>query len=116
MLGHLTLPLRYLNEKQGFHLTFDDFGAEVEEILRTLIQNGCGIELNTNRGSTPLPDATWLRLYRSLGGEIITLGSDAHTPDYVSAPSGSGRSCCVSAAFPDSAPLTPCSRSFTNCD
>lgn len=83
VLGHLTLPLRYLNEKQGFHLTFDDFGAEVEEILRTLIQNGCGIELNTNRGSTPLPDATWLRLYRSLGGEIITLGSDAHTPDYV---------------------------------
>ncbi|MFR7894301.1 MAG: hypothetical protein ACLU38_09730 [Dysosmobacter sp.] len=22
----------------------------------------------------------WLRLYRSLGGEIITLGTDAHTP------------------------------------
>ena len=24
-----------------------------------------------------------LRLYRDLGGEIITLGSDAHTPEYV---------------------------------
>ena len=81
--GHLTLPLRYLNENQGFHLTFDGFESEMEEILRLLIQNGCGIEVNTNRGNTPLPDAKWLRMYRDLGGEIITLGTDAHTPDFV---------------------------------
>ena len=35
VLGHLTLPLRYLNENQGFHLSFDPFEAEVEGILRT---------------------------------------------------------------------------------
>lgn len=83
VLGHLTLPLRYLNENQGFQLSFDGFEAEVEDILRTLIQNGCGIELNTNRGNTPLPDEKWLRMYRRLGGEIITLGTDAHTTEYV---------------------------------
>ena len=83
VLGHLTLPLRYLNENRGFHLTFDGFEGEVENILRTLIRKGCGIELNTNRGNTPLPDEKWLRMYRSLGGEIITLGTDAHSPDYV---------------------------------
>ena len=44
---------------------------------------GIGIELNTNRGNTPLPDEKWLRLYRSLGGEIVTLGTDAHTPGFV---------------------------------
>lgn len=82
VLGHLTLPLRYLNENQGFHLSFDSFEAEVEDILRTAIRNGCGIELNTNRGNTPLPDEKWLRMYRDLGGEIITLGSDAHTPEF----------------------------------
>ncbi|MDY3985238.1 histidinol-phosphatase HisJ family protein [Dysosmobacter sp.] len=80
VLGHLTLSLRYLNELQGFQLSFDPFGAEIEEILRTVIQKGRGIELNTNRGNMPLPGAKWLRLYRSLGGEIITLGSDAHRP------------------------------------
>lgn len=78
VLGHATLPLRYLNENRGFRLTFDGFEAEMEEIFRTLIERGCGIELNTNRGHTPLPDEKWLRMYRRLGGEIITLGSDAH--------------------------------------
>lgn len=81
VLGHLTLPLRYLNENHGLHMTFDGHEYEVALIFRTLLANGCGIEVNTNRGSTPLPDAKWLRLYRSLGGEIITLGSDAHTPE-----------------------------------
>ena len=83
VLGHLTLPLRYLNENRGFHLTFDGFEREIEGILRTLIGKGCGIELNTNRGHTPLPDEKWLRRYRDLGGEIITLGTDAHGPEYV---------------------------------
>ena len=83
VLGHLTLPLRYLNENRGFHLTFDGFEREIEEILRVLIQKGCGIELNTNRGNMPLPDEKWLRMYRRLGGEIITLGTDAHSPDFV---------------------------------
>ena len=83
VLGHLTLPLRYLNENRGFQLTFDGFEAEIEEILRILIQKGRGIELNTNRGHTPLPDEKWLRMYRDLGGEIITLGTDAHDPTYV---------------------------------
>lgn len=83
VLGHLTLPLRYLNEKRGFHLTFDGFEAEVEAIFRALIENGCGIEINTNRGNDPLPGEKWLRMYRQLGGEIITLGSDAHSPNFV---------------------------------
>lgn len=83
VLGHLTLPLRYMNEKRGHHATFDGFESEVSDIFRALIQNGCGIEVNTNRGNTPLPDGKWLRLYRSLGGEIVTLGSDAHRPQHV---------------------------------
>ena len=83
VLGHLTLPLRYLNENRGFHLSFDPFESEVEDILRTVVRSGRGIELNTNRGNTPLPDEKWLRMYRDLGGEIITLGTDAHTPEFV---------------------------------
>lgn len=79
VLGHLTLPLRYLNENQGFSLTFDGFESEVSEIFRLLIGRGLGIEVNTNRGGMPLPDGKWLTLYRSLGGEIVTLGSDAHS-------------------------------------
>ena len=43
------------------------------------IRNKC----NTNRGDAPLPDESVLRLYRALGGEIITIGSDAHSTRYV---------------------------------
>ena len=83
VLGHLTLPLRYLNENRGMHVSFDGFEAEMEAIFRTIIPKGIGIELNTNRGNTPLPDAKWLKLYRGMGGEVITLGTDAHAPDAV---------------------------------
>ena len=83
VLGHLTLPLRYLNENLGEHVTFDGHYDQCREIFRTLIENGCGIECNTNRGNTPLPDAPLLRLYRQQGGEIITLGSDAHVAQHL---------------------------------
>ena len=84
VLGHLTLPLRYINENYGEHMTFAHHMDQVEEIFRTIIPKGLGIECNTNRGHLPLPDGKWLRLYHELGGELITLGSDAHTPEYIS--------------------------------
>ena len=78
VVGHLTLPLRYFNGRRGFRLTFDEYQGELERILRLVVEKGLGIELNTNHGDMPLPDEKWLRMYRRLGGEIITLGSDAH--------------------------------------
>lgn len=83
VLGHLTLPLRYFNERLGFHATFDGLEDRMEEILRLVVEKGLGIEVNTNRGGQSLPDEKWLRMYRGLGGEIVTLGSDAHTPQFV---------------------------------
>ena len=83
VLGHLTLPLRYINEHHGEHMTFRRHMDRVEEIFRTIIPQGVGIECNTNRGNEPLPGEEILRLYRSLGGEIITLGSDAHRPQHI---------------------------------
>ena len=87
VLGHLTLPLRYINENLGEELTFDGHFDRCREIFRALIESGCGIECNTNRGHQPLPDAPLLKLYREQGGEIITLGSDAHSAEYVG--------CCI---------------------
>lgn len=83
VLGHLTLPLRYLNENRGWKLSMDGFEEEIREIFRILLDKGLGLEVNTNRGNTPLPDRKWLEMYRRLGGEVITLGTDAHTPEFV---------------------------------
>lgn len=84
VLGHLTLPLRYLNENRGWSLSMDRFGSEITDIFAILNTKGIGIELNTNRGNTPLPDAMWLRLYEDMAAEpIVTLDTDAHSAKYV---------------------------------
>ena len=83
VLGHLTLPVRCINEMRHKNISFRPHMAQIQEILRTIIPRGVGIECNTNRGNTPLPDADILKLYRSLGGEIITLGSDAHVAQHL---------------------------------
>lgn len=78
VLGHLTLPLRYLKEHLGMNLSFAQWMDRVEEIFSVIIPKGIGIECNTNRGNEPLPYGEILRRYREMGGEVITLGSDAH--------------------------------------
>lgn len=59
----------------------------LEETLKKVIADGKGIEFNTSWRRYGLPDTTpsvdILRLYRELGGTIITIGSDAHRPEQV---------------------------------
>lgn len=53
----------------------------VDEILRTLAAKGKGLEMNTSgvdRGVGFLPTGDFFRRFRELGGEIVTVGSDAH--------------------------------------
>ncbi len=77
--GHLDYAVRYCAEK-----TYDplDFREPLDEILRLLVQKGKGIEVNTAGLRSGLPHCNphpfILRRFRELGGEIVTVGSDAH--------------------------------------
>lgn len=57
------------------------------EILKTVIADGKGIEVNTSSHRYGLSDLTpsrdILKLYRELGGTIITIGSDSHKPGHL---------------------------------
>lgn len=67
-------------------LTYEMFPELLDEILRTIIQNGKGIEVNTSgidKVGHVLPHPSIINRYRELGGNIITIGSDAHTPERV---------------------------------
>lgn len=58
----------------------------VDEILRTLAARGKGMEMNTSgvdRCGGYLPTADFFRRFKELGGEIVTVGSDAHRCDRV---------------------------------
>lgn len=83
VLGHLTLPLRCIKHNTGLDLSFDHRTERLEEIFALMIDRGIGLELNTNRGAAPLPGAKLLQLYRRMGGQIVTIGSDAHAPEHI---------------------------------
>jgi len=84
ILSHIGYAKRYML-RAGFHVFVED--AQYEEkmrlLLRTVIENGKGIEVNSSGLRHPaihetFPSPQLLRLYRELGGETLTVGSDAH--------------------------------------
>ncbi len=86
VLGHLDVAKRY-----GFdvHGPFDprEYEEAIREVLRACVEVGIGIEVNTSTLRRPVrqpsPTLTVLRWYREMGGEIVTLGSDAHELDHI---------------------------------
>lgn len=86
VLGHLDLISRY--DDAGC-FPFEKIKPIVTEILKTVIADGKGIEINTSSHRYGLSDLTpsvdILRLYRELGGRILTIGSDSHRKDHLGA-------------------------------
>lgn len=84
VLGHMDHIVRY--DLQG-PFPFEKIRPLAAEILKTVIADGKGIEVNTSCFRYGLPDLTpsaqILKLYRDLGGEIITLGSDSHKKEHL---------------------------------
>lgn len=84
--GHLDYVVRY-GPNQNRYYTYEAYADYFEQILRLMIEKSIGLEVNTGgykRGlgvPNPMPDI--IRRYLSLGGEIITIGADAHTPDMI---------------------------------
>ena len=89
VLGHVDLVKR---DARHYNKPYDGPGPYADMIrtaLRSVIERGKGIEINTSalykgKGmSEPCPSLEVLRWYREMGGEILTIGSDAHTPDKI---------------------------------
>ena len=82
-LGHLTYPLRYIEGDHGIPVDLTRHREAIDAIFRELIAAGKALEVNTSgyrqKIGRPLPDLPLVRRYRELGGELITLGSDAHS-------------------------------------
>jgi histidinol-phosphatase (PHP family) len=89
VLGHLDLVK---HDAHRFGKPYDGpepYADMIRTALRSLVERGKGIELNTSPlrlGQSELcPSPQILRWYCELGGEILTLGSDAHSPTAVGA-------------------------------
>lgn len=86
VLAHMDLMRRY--DKFGEY-PFEKSQEQIKKILKYLIENGKGIEVNTSSFRYKLKDlmpaTPILKLYRELGGEIITIGSDSHREAHLGA-------------------------------
>lgn len=82
-LGHIIYPLRYMNLRAGQNVSLDRYRDQLREILRLAVHNGRSIEVNTYNGRTVDDWRPVLALYREVGGQLVTVGSDAHSPENV---------------------------------
>ncbi len=84
--GHLDYVIRYGPTKNE-NYSYQQHKDIIDEILKRLIADGKGIEINTSGYKyglgSPHPSFEILSRYRELGGRIITIGSDGHKPDHL---------------------------------
>ena len=85
-LAHILYPLRYMH-KAGQDVSFAqrDYPERLRSILQKVADTGKALEINTWRGRTVKEWEPLLRLFRSLGGQYVTVGSDAHDLDSLGA-------------------------------
>lgn len=86
VVGHIG----YVNQHSPYNapLSYAEYSDLIDRILKTAINAGRGIEVNASgyyKYGEPLPAPDTIRRFLELGGEIITVGSDAHYKNVVGA-------------------------------
>ncbi|WP_051227086.1 histidinol-phosphatase HisJ family protein [Butyrivibrio sp. MC2013] len=102
VLGHLDYIVRYIPEP--FEYKWKDYADVTDRILRLLAEEGKGLDVNCKsifggNSNEPNPCLGLLKRFRSMGGEIITFGSDAHVPEGVAGGFDKGRDVALRAGF-----------------
>ena len=87
-LGHLDYLIRYVPSSYGEKdYLYKEHAEVIDEILKLLIERNKALEINTAGLIKGLPcfhpKLDVLKRYLALGGELLTVGSDAHTPDNI---------------------------------
>lgn len=83
VLGHVVYLLRYVPQEEGFPRDLSPWWEQVIAILKTTVEQGKGIEVNTYCGRTLEAYRPVLMEFKRQGGEILTFGSDAHHAENV---------------------------------
>lgn len=81
VLGHLTYITKTRGNPTKRPIPYGAYREITDEIFKLLIHKGKGIEVNTSGmrdANVFLPTEDYLRRFKELGGEIVTVGSDAH--------------------------------------
>lgn len=85
VLSHLTYVSKFARFPDP-QLRYADYPEQLDEILRLAAGKGYGLEVNASgikNNAGLLPGADILRRFRELGGEAVTVGSDAHSAEHL---------------------------------
>lgn len=84
--GHLDYVVRY-GPTKNINYSYSKHKDIIDKILKRLIADGKGIEVNTSGYKyglgMPHPSLEILARYKELGGRILTIGSDGHRPEHL---------------------------------
>ena len=86
VLAHLTYIAKTTAHHAPRPVPYADHRELIDEILKTVAAKGKGLEINTSgvdRCGGFLPTEDYFRRFKELGGEIVTIGSDAHSAERV---------------------------------
>ena len=87
--AHLTYPMRYIVQAGRKDIVLDRYNDITDEIFKVLVANGKALEINTSGLRQPIgktmPTENYVKRFKDLGGEFLTLGSDAHFTEHVGA-------------------------------
>ena len=86
VLAHLTYIGKARHHIDPRSVPYGEHREIIEEILKTLVVKGKGLEINTSgkdRCGGFLPTEDYVRRFKELGGEIVTIGTDSHDTDRV---------------------------------
>ena len=85
-LAHINMTVRYA-AMQGTSLSMEPYYDRLYNIFKTLVKREKALEINMSSVysplEAPLPTADVLSLYKQAGGELLTVGSDAHLVEHV---------------------------------
>ena len=87
-LGHLDYLIRYIPSFCGDKdYAYKEYAEVIDEIFKLLISKNKALEINTAGLIKGLPcfhpKLEVLKRYKELGGELLTIGSDGHSPDKI---------------------------------
>jgi histidinol-phosphatase (PHP family) len=86
VIGHIGYAARY-GDFEDKPLRYADYSDLLDQILKAVIARDKGIEINTSGLRSdlkqPIPGYDVFKRYFELGGEIITVGSDAHFAEHL---------------------------------
>lgn len=84
--AHLDYLIRYAPQKNKGY-TYKKYADILDAALKTIIDHNLALEINTAGYKyglgQPNPQADILARYLELGGEMITIGADAHKPEHI---------------------------------